>query len=104
MARERKTLTERIEADKEALRRLQERIASNNARLQKVERATDTRRKILLGAWVLEGVQKHGDKAPWAALREHFDDFRGFLGEKNTGLFPDDFLETRAPEGAKAAE
>ena len=104
MARERKSLAQRIEADKEALRRLQERISANHARLQKVERATDTRRKILLGAWVLEGLQKQSDDAPWAQLRAHFDDFRGFLGERNASLFPADFLDAPAAPEPKAAE
>lgn len=99
MAKGRKSLASSIAADKEALRKLQVRIAAKSARLDKVNRAMDTRRKILIGAWVLDGLEKLGDDTPWASVKDHLQDLRGFVTEKNVGLFPEFF--DAEPIGAK---
>ena len=103
MARKPKSLADSIAADKERLRVLQERIAGKEARLKKTSRAVDTRRKVLLGAWVLDAIEKGKTDGPWAAVRAHLADFRGFAGERNEGVFPPEFYEGRYGESAAEA-
>lgn len=101
----RKSLTETIAADRERLRKLQERLAAKEARLKRVSRTVDTRRKVLLGAWVLDAMEKNSNDGPWAAVRAHLQDFKGFVGEKNQGVFPPEFYDGKyGAEPAASAE
>ncbi len=100
----RSTLEQSLEADEAKLAKLQERIAKKKASLQKVNRALDTRRKIMMGAWVLDSLEQHPDDPLWSALKGNFKDFKRFLGEKNEGLFDDFFKPARASAAPKAAE
>lgn len=106
MARKTKSLAESIAADREKLRQLQERLAAKEARLKKVSRTVDTRRKVLLGAWVLDAIEKGKTDGPWPAVRAHLKDFQAFAGEKNETVFPAEFYagEYGAAPQAEAAD
>lgn len=61
-----KTIDEQIAAAETKLKQLKslaaKRAAAERAAAQTKERADDTRRKILLGAWALENMHKSDDK------------------------------------------
>ncbi len=86
-----KSLSESIAADEAKLAKLQAQLASKKARLHKVNRQMDTRRKIMVGAWLIDRLEKQPNDPACKAFKAQLQDFRGFLGEKNEGLFPDFF-------------
>ncbi|SKA40506.1 hypothetical protein SAMN02745126_06370 [Enhydrobacter aerosaccus] len=98
-----KDLQSSLKADLEKLQALQARIADKRARLAQVNRKTDTRRKVMTGAYVLDCLTKNPEHPLTVALRGQLDDFRGFLGEANEGLFPEFFEAAAVPEAPAPA-
>lgn len=89
----------------ERLRQLEARRDVLVARLNREERARDTRRKILIGALVLDRIERQPDRY----LSSRLDDWLrgelpGFLTrEKDRDLF-EDILGTAKPDEAKNGE
>ena len=54
--------SEKIEKLEKQMKQLQERIASEKARIKKKERKDDTRRKILVGAYFMEKYEDNMDE------------------------------------------
>ena len=92
----RKSLEQSLASDEAKLQRLQAQIAQKKARLVKENRTFDTRRKIMMGAWILDCLEKKPDDPLWSTLKANAPDFKRFLGDKNEGLFPDFFSEPDA--------
>ena len=99
-----KNLEQSLAADEAKLAKLQASIALKKAKLLKVSRAMDTRRKILLGAWVLDCLEQKPDDPLWSTLKANLRDFKRFLGDKNQELFADFFSQSPAPAAREAAE
>jgi len=78
---------------------LEERKRSLVARLGKEERVRDTRRKILLGAFVLHRLTQSHDAAFLNQLRQWLKaELPGFLvRQKDLELFRDDLLKRERP-------
>jgi hypothetical protein len=100
----RTSLEQSLASDEARLAKLQAQIAAKKARLVKVNRAMDTRRKIMIGAWVLDCLEQKPEDPLWSTLKANFADFKRFLGEKNEGLFPDFFSQPAVPAARKAAD
>lgn len=100
----RTSLEQSLASDEAKMAKLQAQIAAKKARLVKVNRAMDTRRKIMIGAWVLDCLEQKPEDPLWSTLKANFPDFKRFLGEKNEGLFPDFFSEPPAAAPLKAAD
>ena len=89
----------------ERLRQLEARKQALVARLSREERARDTRRKILIGALVLDRIERQPDRYLTGRLDEWLRaELPGFLTrEKDRDLF-DDILGTAKPDEATDEE
>lgn len=59
----RRPLSERLTAERERMAKLQEKVRKLEAQERKTERAKDTRRKVLLGALVMDELERDGAMA-----------------------------------------
>ena len=84
----------------ERIAQLEARKKALQARLSKQERATDTRRKVLLGALVLQRLETGHDPEFTRRLRDWLKrELPGFLTRENDrALFPE-FIEQKAGSG-----
>ncbi len=99
-----KNLEQSLASEEAKLAKLQASIAAKKARLAKIDRAMDTRRKIMMGAWVLDCIEQRPEDPLWSTLKANLKDFKRFLGDKNEGLFPDFFSPPAAAATREAAE
>lgn len=85
----------------ERIAQLEARKKALQARLSKQERATDTRRKVLLGALVLQRLETSGDPELTRRLRDWLKrELPGFLTRANDrALFPE-FIEQKFGSGS----
>ena len=69
----RRPLSERLAAERERIAKLQENVRKLEAQERKTERAKDTRRKVLLGALVMDELERDtamaGELRRWLADR-----------------------------------
>ena len=86
-----KDLEKSLAKDEERLKELQAQITAKRSRLAEATRRLDTRRKVLLGAYLLDALEKAPDGAVACTFRTHLVDFRGFIGERNETAFEDFF-------------
>ena len=86
-----KDLKASLQRDQDRLAALQAQITAKQARLTAANRKLDTRRKVLLGAYVLDTLEKAPDGPIASTFRQHLVDFRGFIGERNEPAFEDFF-------------
>ena len=77
--------------DQERLKTLQARITAKEARVAAATRKLDTRRKVLLGSYLLDALHKAPDGLVATTFKTHLVDFRGFIGERNESAFEDFF-------------
>ncbi len=89
-----KDLKASLDRDRERLATLQAQITAKQARLVIANRQLDTRRKVLLGAYILDSLAKSPDGPVASTFRQHLIDFRGFIGERNEPVFEDLLLAT----------
>ena len=69
----RRPISERLAAERERIAKLQENVRKLEAQERKTERAKDTRRKVLLGALVMDELERDTDMA---------DELRRWLAER----------------------
>jgi hypothetical protein len=95
MAKSPLTTAERLERDKRKLAALQAQISRREKALAATNRKLDTRRKVLLGAFVLERIQTQPDHPVSSALKSQISEFREYLSARNEPLFSDIFASTK---------
>jgi hypothetical protein len=100
MAKSPMTPEQRLERDTQKLASLQASISKQKSIIAERNRKLDTRRKILMGAFLIEWFQTKPEDALSTALRAKLPEFRKYLTERNDGLFDDLF----APPATAAAE
>lgn len=61
----RSTTEQRLEAEREKLERQKLKVARLQARLREKQRKEDTRRKVLLGTWLLEEIETNVEMKEW---------------------------------------
>ena len=77
----RRPLSERLAAERERVVKAHERVRKLEAQERKTERAKDTRRKVLLGALVVDELERSGAMA---------DELRRWLNERLPGYLTRD--------------
>lgn len=92
----RRPLSERLAAERERMAKLQDKVRKLEAQERRTERSRDTRRKVLLGALVMDELERDtpmsGELRRWLAER-----LPGYLQRDNDRYVMARFMDGEAP-------